>query len=498
MVMGAMFGSFWFWGLLTLALILMALGMFQFARPHYDRYGRPTVRLFAGFTTLVIGFLLGAFSLFAWNPQMASFDALQSKWASLAGREGKLAQENSRLGDLLKSHDGEFRTLKAQNESLASRLSSTDQTIEKLLDDVKKQTTKNIRLEQRLKGLQDKESEVTRLNAVVDRLNEDHSAMKAENARLKGLLSTSRTNKDEVDRLNTVIARLNKEQATITLENTRLKGVLSTNRTDSGEIERLNGIIKRLNQEKVNVDTENGRIKGLLSTYRNDSEVQNAKIASLEAVLAKLRNKPPVSRSLAPKRCNKPLAMIHKYNQDETKLKLTSSDYNIVKAANIEMIDGHKGEYYIITLKNPADGKGYKFASASYSRVEKEGQFKQSLDRVISDIRGAFEGRRDFQLYVRGKASAGRYSGKLTPGYEYTNIKLLERVRGGGYGKKTVTRQYGPTISNDDLPNLRGAYLQEFVGKNYKVAKPIILDGKVSKSMNANNQAVALILFVKD
>ena len=132
-------------------------------------------------------------------------------------------------------------------------------------------------------------------------------------------------------------------------------------------------------------------------------------------------------------------------------------------------------------------GKAYKFASASYSEIVNDQQFRQSLDRAISDIRGALDGKRNYQIYVQGKASGGRYNGQLVEGYKYTSMQVMGK-KDGNFGPELIERTYGPAISNDDLPNLRGAYLQEYVGKNYKVAKPIILDGQ-SQQIQRGKQA---------
>ena len=256
-------------------------------------------------------------------------------------------------------------------------------------------------------------------------------------------------------------------------ENTRLSGLLSTNRTDGKEINRLNGIIARLTK---------------------DNGLKNTEISGLQSALTKARKRPATSTG-----STSPLAMLHEYNAEPTNLRLTSKDYNIVKTAKAEMVNGKKGHYYNINLKNPADGKGYKFASASYSQVTPEAAFKATLDKVMANIKGALDGRRDYQLYVRGKASAGRYNGKLAPGYEYTDMKVLEQPAGSSnYQDALVDRKYGPKITNDDLPNLRAAYLQEYIAKNYEVKKPVILDGKVSKSKKASKQAVSVMLFVED
>ncbi len=444
------------WSLLGLAGLFSFLGLAQMTRRHPlvdEKRGSPRG---LGFITLISGLVLGLASWFVWQPKVAGLAELQGQVDTQKFSISKLKKENTRLAGLL----------------AASR--------------------KNI-------------DEIERLKGVVARLNKDNKSLGAENTRLAGLVSKSRANEDEITRLKAVITRMTQGNADLKAENNRLKALASSGQSNEDEIARLNGVIARLTKSNEDLGTENSRISGLIGTYKNDNQVLNAKIASLEAELARLRNRPatatpapaPAPAAATVKKRPTPLALIHKYNQDETKLRLTSGDYNMVRSPKTEMVNGKRGHYYNIFLKNPATGKGYKFASASYSKIDNEGACKQSLDRAISDIRGALDGQRTYQIYVQGKASAGRYSGKMADGFDYSTIEVMEN-KGGIYGPELVQRHYGPTISNDDLPNLRGAFLQEFLAKNYKISKPLILDGKVSKSKDPSEQAVAVILFVED
>ncbi len=330
-------------------------------------------------------------------------------------------------------------------------------------------------------------SKIASRNTIIERLQGEVETGALRYAELEEDVDNNRSSNDgEISRLNGVISGL--------------QGQLSSSETaGNDDTSKLTARIRILTSEKENTDVENGRVTGLLNAYRNDSEVQSAKIASLEAQMAELNNRPalePTTRTIVQKRTT-PLAMMHRYNVDETKLRLTSSNYNMVKRGQSELVNGKRGRYYNIALRNPADGKAFKFASASYSEIVNDAAFKQSLDRVISDIRGTFDDKRKYQIYVQGKASAGRYNGKMADGFDYSNLKALKNL-GGSYGPDLLEKTYGPAITNDDLPNLRGAYHQEYVGKNYNINKPIIIDGKVSKSKKANKQAVALILFVED
>lgn len=431
------------WTLLGLAGLFSLLGLAQMTRRHPlvdEKRGRPRG---LGFITLISGLVLGLASWFVWQPKVADLSGLQVQVDKYVSSTKLLKTENTRLTGLL---------------AAKSKV----------------------------------EEEAARLKKLANRAKANNSVLTSENSRLKGLVSSSKANGDEINRLKGVVASLTKTNSEKDTENTRLNGLLSNNNTDGNEVARLNGVIARLTKTNTDITVENNRVKGLIGTYKNDNQVLSAKIEALKAEISKL------SKTSAPigKGRTTPLDLINKYNQNETKLHLTSDDYNMIKLGRIELVNGKPGSYYNIILRNPTNGKDYQFESASYSKLTKERQFKQSLDRAISDIRGALEGKRNFQVYVEGKASARRYKGKLVNGFKYSDVKVMEN-KGGSFGPALVARHYGPKITNADLPNLRGAFLQAFLVKNYKINKPIILEGKVSKSKDVSEQAVAIMLFVE-
>ena len=237
----------------------------------------------------------------------------------------------------------------------------------------------------------------------------------------------------------------------------------------------------------------------MLAASSKDVKDKNARIAALQAELAAARSK-PTTRSLPSGASSgeSPLSLLNQYSKKGAKLSLKGDGYTLNKMAKKQLIEGKSGNYYRLTLRQP-NGKGFKFASGRYSRVVPEAPFKQALDNVISDIQSGLDGRRAYQLYARGNASAGRYTGKQEKGYEFDSLMVLK--------KNSATKKYaepleeypvGKVIHNNDLPNLRGAYLQDLIGQNYSIDKPVLLNGKVSKSKNAAKQAVSLILFVED
>jgi uncharacterized protein YdcH (DUF465 family) len=431
-------GNLLFWGLIALALLLLALGMFQLARPHYNREGKRATRRFAGFMTILSGLLLGAFGLFAWIPTMAGYGEMKSKWAGFASREKKLTADYSLLS-------GQISGLKAENARLKGMLESN----------------------------QANNDEIARLKGVVARLTKTNGELDKENVRLRGLASSNNANDGEIMRLKGVIARMSKDNDEIKTENTRLKGLLSNKSANGDEINRLNGVIARLNNSNRQKDTE---------------------ISSLKAALLKARKRP--ATAAAPE---SPLSLMHSARLKSTGLRLEGGNYDIVEDKNDEIVKGRKGHYYRIRLKNPASGKNYRFASGSYYQVQPQAAFKKSLDEAMANIKDALDGRRNYELFVRGKASGGRFNGKLDPNHDYSRIMVLPKPEGAkSYDNIPVERTYGPKITNDDLPNLRAAFLQDYIAKNYNMKKPTIVDGKVSKSKDASKQAVSVMLFVED
>ena len=52
------------------------------------------------------------------------------------------------------------------------------------------------------------------------------------------------------------------------------------------------------------------------------------------------------------------------------------------------------------------------------------------------------------------------------------------------------------TVRNQDLPDLRAAFMQKLVADNYPLKTPIILEGAVSPKTDDRDRNVELILFV--
>jgi len=506
-----------FTSLLGLGALFTAMGFFQMIRRHPlvdEKRGSPRG---LGFLTMMTGLVLAGASWFVWQPKIASLGGLSDR---VSGYETDISNYKSQITGF----ESNETTLRAENTRLGG-----------VVSDLKKKLSLNMA----------DADEISRLAAVVKGLNNKTEKLEDENNRLKGLVSSGTANKGEISRLkgvisglktdvssldkdvttkNTEIARLEESVAAQNTEINRLKGVLNKNgASDNSEITKLNGAVSSLT-------TENKRMNSLIGKYRNDSEVQNAKIASLEADKVKLeaekakiaslqtkveaqqaeietlRNKPaeiktvtktitvPAPPTEAPLTA---LQLLRKHGKKQPHFNLVNPDYRMTKIREEDLVNGKTGKYYRISLKSP-DGQGYKFASGKYNKITPSAPFKASLDRVIEDIKTSLDGRRTYQIYTRGKASAGYFHGRMDTANAYNDIELLRRGANGKYDDLRVNRHYENKLTNEDLPNLRGAYLQDYIARNYPETNPVILEGKVSKSKDPSKQTVDIILYVEE
>ena len=160
-----------------------------------------------------------------------------------------------------------------------------------------------------------------------------------------------------------------------------------------------------------------------------------------------------------------------------------------------ELVDGRKGRYYLVELKNPKTGDRFTFDSGKYTFQSSRGAYKTSFNAFAADVLKQLEGQTKFDLFVRGNADAQSYSGQLEPGFEYRKISYLPSSR-GKYLANLATANVPQTVKNTDLPNLRGEYLRGFLAELFPVSKATLLEGSVTKKDNPAARNTELILFV--
>jgi len=175
--------------------------------------------------------------------------------------------------------------------------------------------------------------------------------------------------------------------------------------------------------------------------------------------------------------------------------KMSTGTYRVEAMGEPELIDGRKGRYYLIELKNAKTGDRFTFDSGKYTFQSSRAAYKASFNAFAADVLKQLEGQAKFDLFVRGSADAQAYNGQLEPGFEYRKISYLPSSR-GKYLANLATTNVSQSVKNTDLPNLRGEYLRGYLGELFPTAKATLLEGYVTKKDNPAARNTELILYV--
>lgn len=178
---------------------------------------------------------------------------------------------------------------------------------------------------------------------------------------------------------------------------------------------------------------------------------------------------------------------------------LETDFYDLKILPSEEMVGGRKGRYYAVYLKDATKRARFAFPGGRYVIDDFETRFRQSLTRFVREILATIEGGAEYEIYVRGSGSATamRSQPTLLETANYTTVQFLPRIDEQTYaGDDVRAREIPNAYSNDDLPYLRAAFLQDTVRKFYPLKQPAVLQSDVSESREASEQFAELILFV--
>lgn len=182
--------------------------------------------------------------------------------------------------------------------------------------------------------------------------------------------------------------------------------------------------------------------------------------------------------------------------RDKMSARLSTPAYDVETYPDRELVRGRPGRYYVVDLKNAASGVRYYFSGGKYVLSASNQDFRASLNTFIGDILAKFEGKVRYELYVRGSADGQPYAGQAEPGYEFRSIKYIRNLGGDKYGMDVGERVITAQVRNEDLPDLRAAFMQKIIADAYPVKTPKILEGTVTAKTNDKDRSAELIMFV--
>lgn len=170
-----------------------------------------------------------------------------------------------------------------------------------------------------------------------------------------------------------------------------------------------------------------------------------------------------------------------------------------------QMVDGMKGLYWKVNIKNIKTNKYIYYPPGEYNLPLDD--IKQSLsefyDKVIRIMHQAGYTQDDYQIFLKGSADQlgqKQFRKKISEKPESYQIEFLPKVSDREYMYKNTiaVKDVGPFYNNDDLSFLRAFFLKKSLLDLSEFEKVKILEGEVSGIKSKEDRNVCLMLYISD
>lgn len=169
-----------------------------------------------------------------------------------------------------------------------------------------------------------------------------------------------------------------------------------------------------------------------------------------------------------------------------------------------EVVEGYKGKYFAIKLKDAEKNVKLLFKAGQYYMDKTE--FRETYgSTIVAFVTEALhymkKGDADqVKLFVQGSADIvgqNTFKGKLDERYMYTEVQVLPSKEDKETFSPNATNKEIPRASfnNSHLPDLRGRYLKEMISVYSKKLKPIQLEGAVKDFASEGERNAIIYLF---
>lgn len=179
---------------------------------------------------------------------------------------------------------------------------------------------------------------------------------------------------------------------------------------------------------------------------------------------------------------------------------IKGNGYTIEPAPVGDLFEGQEGSYYTIDLRSAADQKAWGFKLGEYTLDTFDRDFSRSISTLVRDIIKPLEGKASYRLFVRGSADRdldNDFHGKLVDGYNYSSVQYFPAIGPDQYRNAVHTRQIPRQFTNNDLPFLRAAFMQEKLSlQAYGLKAPDILEGVVVLKEDEASRNATVFLFI--
>lgn len=291
---------------------------------------------------------------------------------------------------------------------------------------------------------------------------------------------------------------------------------------------RLVELDRELAAEKARHAETRGRLDGAEKTARSDREQYEQRLARVDADLAREKSLHAETRTLleAAQRDrgdgNRRRAELdaelaaERARHAETKKRLEAAEargperqpkgyagelYSAVPLNETELVVGRKGTYHAIRLFSPARETIPKFDLGSYRLdTTRHQDVAKAFAELNREVLSMFATGNPVTIFVRGRANNIGFRG---PGALYAglcsgnSVSYLPYDRSAKKYASAATRQVlARTYTNQELPNLRAAFIACIAQANVQPAELIILQGEVAETTDRRALTAEAFLFV--
>ncbi|GJM35852.1 MAG: hypothetical protein DHS20C18_48530 [Saprospiraceae bacterium] len=172
-----------------------------------------------------------------------------------------------------------------------------------------------------------------------------------------------------------------------------------------------------------------------------------------------------------------------------------------------EMVEGYKGRYFELSLKNASKNATILFPIGKYF-MDKNAfnkQYGATLGSFVIEalyhLKNSEAGQ--VKLFVQGSADAvgsETFRGRMDSRYDYGIVDILPKLEEGERfaGMPEQIEIPASNFRNSHLPDLRASYLKEIISTYTDKFDPVLLEGVVTETEDAKKRNAAIYLFFPD
>lgn len=332
--------------------------------------------------------------------------------------------------------------------------------------------------------------------AVLDEVKSDMSVLMTEKASIKENLEKTENDTDAtIATIKSFLERFeafDKKRKCISLKETEEK--IEEVKTEQKEVEQE---MEALEQELEKVEEQEEKLEKETKAVEQEMEESTNKEQELKEEKEAIKKEYGKDMDLKP-------VTIEEWTED---FEVKREYWDAVFHPDDEVIEGYKGRYFQISLKDADKNVKLLFGPGEYFMAKDK--FRDNYGAVI----GAFvtealhsmkkTEQNAIKLFIQGSADiAGQntFKGKLDPKFLYDEINVLPYVPAtDGFSGTSTNKRISPnSFTNNDLPSLRGNFLKEMIMVYSKKLSPILLEGQVKKAVNIADRNAVIYLFIPE